>query len=231
MSPTPHYWPFGYCHSLLPFFIATCYFPLPVAFPIAIAIWPFGLLPFFYTKCFVRHAYPALAICRCHLPTPCAFCHCRLPFAVTVRHCHFRLPLTLFATSKAIYFETCMSHADNEQAGLSRGRRKQLINTPKDRMPSLRGMAMCESLALSRTRNEYTWGVLQGQHCCVIIPKQGVPSLARRVMYSQQVGCRDLASDPWASYLRLFKREAHRASYPLVVRFAYLSIASYLLYT
>ncbi len=34
----------------------------------------------------------------------------------------------------------------------------------------------------------------QGKHCSVIIPNQGVPRLARRVIYSLQVGCRDLAS-------------------------------------
>ena len=157
----------------------------------------------------------ATATCHFHVPFVISACHSLLPFAIAI----FRLSPTIFATSNAIYFENCMSHADNEQASPSRGRRKQLVNTPNVRKPSLQGMAMCESLALAKTRNEYTWGVLQGKYCCIIIPKQGVPSLARRVMYSQQVGCRDLASDPWAAYLRLFKREALCASCLLVCNF------------
>ena len=49
-----------------------------------------------------------------------------------------------------------MLHAGNEQAGLSQGRRKRLINRLNDRKPSTQGMAMCESLVPATTRNEYT---------------------------------------------------------------------------
>ena len=49
-----------------------------------------------------------------------------------------------------------MSHAGNEQAGLSRGRCKRLINMPNDCKPSLHGMAMRESPVLAMARNEDT---------------------------------------------------------------------------
>ena len=129
---------------------------------IASAAFAMHILPFATTIC---HCYVlfSIAICVCHwhwhLAT--ATCHCHLPFAIAT--CHslfaiaiFRLPPTIFATLNAIYFETCMLHGGNEQAGLSRGRCKRLINMPKDRRPSLQGMAMCESLVPATTHDKYT---------------------------------------------------------------------------
>ena len=153
----------------LPFVIAICccYLPLLCAISIAVCVChchchlgfrPLAILPHQMLRsppvsCHLPLPLPfATATCHCHVPFSIYACHFLLPFAIAI----FLLPPTIFAALNATYFETCMLHAGNEQAGLCRGRRKRLINMPNDRKPSPRGMAMCESRVPATTDNEYT---------------------------------------------------------------------------
>jgi len=63
-----------------------------------------------------------------------------------------------------------------------------------------------------------------GKHCGVTIPKQGAPSLARRVIDSLQAGCRDIAS---ALGPLIPDRKALRAFDHFLFSFLYLFIARY----
>ena len=175
-----------------------CHFPLPFAF--AIAIWP---LP--------------LAIAMSHLPLPLAIrCYCS-----PLRFFGFLLlslpHQTQFISRPACYMLATSRQACPEVAASGSSTRRTTAGHHCRAWPCVSHWC----LQRPAMNTHWTWGVLQGKHCCVITPKQVVPRSPRHVFLTGQVSRPHLGHmGSLSSCFRL-----------LAVQFSYLSIASYLLYT
>ena len=168
----PRYRPFG---CLLPFYHIKCHLLPAGCSPRAFCYLPFSLAPFW--PC--RPSTAVLFTPKCHyFTTRCRLITTNIP-AIGI------WPLFLLFRHTKFYFATSMSPVGINQAGPPRGCYKWLINTERPQALTVwHDHALVTSACSDHNEDTLDAGHLQGWHCWVIIPKQRVLDLARRVMNS-----------------------------------------------